>query len=296
MPLSFRAAWAGLAVALLPQLATAGPIAWSMRGEAEPFGPGNEFSLGTYTRPIGSGESFEVVHAYGQLPEVLTATGTGPQTYIQLGAQSKQAYRFDTTPADPSPGNRALFRVWVTDVASGETGHLSFFVTAYLLTGLPFTDSSEMVFGGEGGGTLLLGGNRYDVALKASDGDEGTYVSADLVVAPATATPEPGTMALAGLGLAAVGLLRARRRTTSSRIVSSILVPFPVRRASPSVSFRLSLACQLMVGNAGNPNSILASGTPVALSPCERRPPQVHARRRHVPNTTRRPLHARQAH
>jgi hypothetical protein len=210
---ALRVVAAATSLLALPQLAAAGPIAWSMRGEVEPFGPGNELSLGTYTRPIGNGESSEVIHAYGQLPEVLTAAGAGSQTYIKLGAQSKQAYRFDTTQADPSPGNQALFRVWVTDAASGETGHLSFLVTGYLLTGLPQTDYSEMVYGGEGGGTLLLGGNRYDLEMKASDGDEGTYVSADLTVAPATATPEPGTLALAGLGVTAVGLLRARRRT-----------------------------------------------------------------------------------
>ena len=134
--------------------------------------------------------------------------------------------------------------MWVTDAASGETGHLSFDLTAWLLTALPQSTSSELVFGGDGGGTLDLGGNRYDLRLSGSDGDSGQYVGADLTVGPAAATPEPGTLALAGLGLGAVGLLRARRRCVRrprARIVTSpnpLPVWVPIRNA-PSAGISL---------------------------------------------------------
>lgn len=189
----------------LPQLATAGPIEWSMRGDYHYTTPHTEFYLGAFSRPVGNGESSEIVHAYGQLPEGLLPVGAGSLNYISLGVQSKQAYRFDTAaPTDPAPANTVLFDVWVTDVASGETGHMSFTLAAYLLTGLPLTDSSELVFGGEGGGTLLLGENRYKIKLKTGDSDSSTWVYADLEVS-ATGTPEPGTLALAAMGLGVTG-------------------------------------------------------------------------------------------
>lgn len=208
-----RAALATAALLALPQLAGAGPIAWEMRGDIDHSRLGTEFYLGTVTRPVGDGEATETFHAYGQMPEGLLPVGAGSQNYINLGVQSKRGYRLGAAaPTDPALGNTVPFNVWVTDAASGETGHLSFTLYGFLLTGGPYGGNSEFVFGGVGGGALLLGGNRYDVQLKTGDSESNTWVYANLTVAPATATPEPGTFALAALGLGAAGVVRRVRK------------------------------------------------------------------------------------
>src|SRR5215207_7202185 len=99
---TLRAALATLALFALPQFAAAGPIEWSMRGDIDHTRLGSELYLGAFLRPVGNGESSEVVHAYGQMPEGLLPVGAGSQNYINLGVQSKQGYRFDTAaPTDP---------------------------------------------------------------------------------------------------------------------------------------------------------------------------------------------------
>lgn len=184
-----------------------------MRGDYLYTGPGQEFYLGQFSRPTNNGASTEIVHAYGQMPEGLLPVGADSMNYINLGVQSKQGYRFDSAPpSDPAQSNKVQFTVWVTDVASGETGHLSFDLAAFLLTGLPDSDHSELAFGGETSGTLFLGANRYDLEIKTGDSDSNTWVYANLEVAPTAATPEPGTFALVALGLGAVGLRIRKKR------------------------------------------------------------------------------------
>jgi hypothetical protein len=212
MRCNLRAALATVALLALPQLTAAGPIEWSMRGDYDNSHFGTEFYLGAYLRQVGNGETDEVVHAYGQLPEGLLPVGAGSQNYINLGVQSKQAYRLDTAPpTNPALDNKVRFDVWVTDHASGETGYLSFMLSAFLLTGNSIDGYNELVFGGEGGGTLFLGENRYDVQLKTGDSESNTWVYADLTVAPISA-PEPGTFALGALGLCALGAARRVRK------------------------------------------------------------------------------------
>lgn len=215
-----RAAVAALACGALVGLggtASAGPIPepiqWSMRSDPDYSRFGNEFYFGASERPRAEpGGGYELVHLYGAMPEGLLPVGAGSQDNILLAAHSKNAYRYDSAPpSNPAATNTVPYTVWVTDAASGETGFLQFDLTAFYLTGLPTTDYGEVVFGGSGGGTLVLGGNRYTLDVNTGDGDEGTYITANLSVAPAAATPEPGTLALAALGLGAVFARRLRR-------------------------------------------------------------------------------------
>jgi hypothetical protein len=209
---TLRAALATVALLALPQFAAAGPIEWSMRGDIDPARVGTEFYLGAFDRLLPN-NSTDVVHIYGQMPEGVSQVGAGSMNRISLGIQSKNGYRFDATPPlDSSLTGPVTFNVWVTDTASGETGHLSFEVMGDLLTGLPQNDSSELIFTGESSGSLVLGGNKYDLTLGTGDSDSTARVYADLTVAPVAATPEPGTFALGALGLCALGAVRRVRK------------------------------------------------------------------------------------
>ena len=217
----------GAAVALLAcaalfgstGVASAGPIEWSMRSDPDYTRFGTNFYFGTADRPLPEpGGGTEVVHIYGTMPEGLLPVGAGSQSNILLATHSKQSYWYDyAPPSNPAATNQVPYIVWVTDHASGESGFLKFDLSAYYLTGLPTTDYGEVVFGGSGGGSLVLGGNRYDLEFNTSDGDEGTYITANLTVAPVAATPEPGSLALAGFGLVAV-LAPRLRRVTQERV------------------------------------------------------------------------------
>lgn len=213
MPRSCSAPVVGAVLALLlaPQFAAAGPIEWSFRADPDPSMYWGIVSIGTYqaTGPEGERTTY---YAYANTPEGLMGVGHDSMTDVRVGVLSKQAYNLYTSPPPgANTANPFTWNVWLTDAQSGETGVASFQITASLLTGMPDLSNSEVALSGSGGGAFRLGNNDYSVRFSTGESETGLWVLADVSAAPTATTPEPGTLALAGVGLAAVGL-RLRRR------------------------------------------------------------------------------------
>lgn len=202
MLLFSRVAWAALAVVLLPQLAFSGPIQWSYSTEV------------TYDQDYGS--KFAVTLAPGGTAE----TVPGERSYVWL---------FNSTGNPrPVPGEyeaRYAFTiaVTVTDLASQEAATVNFQGAYSSMWFYPPEEANNpnawrweyeaSSFGDFWNGQeVTLGGNRY--TLRGQGGGNGLFPFGELAVeiAPAVGTPEPGTFALAGLGLTAIGVTRVRRR------------------------------------------------------------------------------------
>ncbi|MBY0456665.1 MAG: PEP-CTERM sorting domain-containing protein, partial [Gemmataceae bacterium] len=103
----------------------------------------------------------------------------------------------------------------ITDAASGEFGQVSVFGR-----GVYFGDDQllaprvRLELDGDCRRELILGGNRYSIAhsIEQWEGDLFSSLYADVTVSPVSATPEPGTLGLASLGLAGVWVGRRVRR------------------------------------------------------------------------------------
>lgn len=186
------AALAAFALLALPPLAAAGPIRWGYRAVSP---DGTVLSERTGITDLAWGDYF--------LPDPLTHGVSVP---------------------DPYPDNsihtvikRSEATVTITDETSGASG------TAWLYTDYRWQyeirpdGSLDPLYEGQTGGPwpqktkLVLGGNTFMV------GGPGGDFLVEVTPNPVAATPEPGTLALAGLGLATGGLVRVRRRRSLAR-------------------------------------------------------------------------------
>jgi hypothetical protein len=195
-----RAAWAApvLALLALPQFAAAGPISWGYHTEAR------------YSQDYGS------KFALALAPDGTVACPPGKAASVSLFTSTGEAR--------PEPGSfEALYSfdvaVTITDQASGEAGTLNF--SGWYSSHWTYHpedannadnwrwDYEVSSFGDfwDGRG-LELGDNLYTV--RAYGGGSGQFPSGEMTVEVAPlAAPEPGTLALAALGL---GVLFVRRR------------------------------------------------------------------------------------
>ena len=201
MRCALRLATPFLALLVLPQLASAGPITWEYKTRL------------IYDQDYGS--KFTVALMPGE------RTSTAPGDYYQITLLGS------TGVARPDPGSYEVrygftVEVAVTDVASGEQNTLAF--DGWYVSHWTYLDSErdnpevwrwDYEYSGFGdphnGRTLELGGNLYTV--RASGGGTGVMPFGELTVSiDPIATPEPGTLALAGLGLCGLGVVRRLRR------------------------------------------------------------------------------------
>lgn len=199
-----RSATAALALALSPVTALAEPIGW-----------GYQTSV-TYAQDYGS--RFAVLLNAGGP----TTTPVGDTSWVPL-------FTSTGNPRPPAGEYLAQYEftlgVKLTDQASGQSADLSF-AGGYAShwTYQPGDDPDLWRWDYEASDfgdfwdrrTLTLGRNEYTV--RAYGGGSGTFPFGELEVSVTpSAAPEPGTFALAGVGLTGLGAWRVRRRTAGPR-------------------------------------------------------------------------------
>lgn len=211
---SNRGAWlaAVLALAALPAVAHAGPISWDYTGTLQ------STSTGLYA-VRGEIITNATIHVY--YTSTLAGAGGSARgsSAVAVGTVTPDSGRTPDWFESRGLGTEFELNLTIRDAASGRSGSLRFIGSAtetdqfadeeYLqptsrtafawLTTTPEQD-------------LVLGENGYHVSVTGVTGAEGTAVlEAAVSVSPAAAAPEPGTLALTGLGLGAVGLRRRRK-------------------------------------------------------------------------------------
>lgn len=184
---SQSAPWLGaVALLLAPQLAAAGPLSWGFRAEAPD---------GTVLRDVTG--LTDLAYSDLFLPDPLV---NGVFTGGDI--RPAEGHYFETWQSEA--------RVTLTDERSGASGAFQLWrgwVREYEVNP---GGTDDLVYEGETGGPwpeavrLTLGGSVYEVR-----GPGGEMI---VTVTPAVATPEPGTLALAGVGLLPLFARVARRR------------------------------------------------------------------------------------
>jgi len=177
----------------LPLVATAGPIQWGYRAEA---------ADGTVLRNV-----------------------TGITELFLSDSFLMDPKGFGTKLPDPNPGGPLKTDLWryqatviVTDELSGDTGSLPVYVDYTEQFEIKPDGSLNPVFAGESGGPffpdaarLELGGNVYRMTTPGGEMQMRVEAGSGPVQ-----TPEPGTLALAGFGIGAALMRRARRSATGA--------------------------------------------------------------------------------
>lgn len=181
--------------------ATAGPIEWDYVVRIEP--DGRSLRIGTVPGPGGEWEV--AAPLFNDFPE---GPGRGAQR-VRVGALIGQAAV--SGPADVTRPTEFDATLILTDRRSGESGQVSVLGRGRYLGDDQLADPKVMLeLLSERSHALALGANRYEIEFSTSqfEGDGASYLWADVTGSP-VATPEPGALALAGMGLGAV-LLRRR--------------------------------------------------------------------------------------
>ncbi len=169
---------------LLPAAATAGPLSWGVRAEAPD---------GTVLRDVTGLTDLAYSALFLADPRthgVYTGGDIRPAAGHYVETWETEARVTITDEASGASGGFRLWRGWVKEFEVNPDG------------------GAELVYEGESGGPwpdavrLTLGGTVY--AARGPGGELRVDVT------PGVATPEPGTLALAGVGLVALRLRRRR--------------------------------------------------------------------------------------
>jgi hypothetical protein len=196
---SCRGAAALLTLILLPQLASAGPIEWDFRITSRTDPPGDRVYLGEYQLRFGPSDP-QSVYVFTGRPAGGSGSTSGSVTNMVVAGTGKQDWEFTTRPGGGP--TEFEFRFDITDRASGESGSAVYTVRPSFSNGFPDTYYGEVSIWIDEQATFDLGGNRYDLVLRTIEDASSHFIMADVTVTPSATTPEPGTLALAGVGLA----------------------------------------------------------------------------------------------
>lgn len=218
------------AAALLaaPQFSTAGPIGWGYTARVETDRGESFVHFGVethhwYIPPMFPGESGQEGQTDYQIIANIAANSSGQHSGSVVGSpwmggihltsvspSQLEAHSIDNDWASQLPTS-FWFRLRITDDASGEFRDLSytmgggasgFFTSGTGVVYLSVEDRTD---------TFALGGNQYTVRPRIRRSESADHIEMDVAVDPLT-TPEPGTFALAGLGLFGAGVVRRLRR------------------------------------------------------------------------------------
>ena len=202
--------WAGVATAVGPGAATAGPINWEYRADftvarlydgGEYILTGSQIDQELFSRLVASDPGTRWGWATVPIGRLLPEGGTGPNM--------------------PLPPNTYSLSVTLRDVASGQEGSLLFTGSGWETIVTDWPDYHRLlsrrvtaqIRSPTGTQDLVLGGNDYHVTLLAEAASDGSgSIDALVTVGTVNQTPEPATIVLAGAGLVGFGLGRLKRR------------------------------------------------------------------------------------
>jgi len=204
---------------LVPSAATAGPVQWEVSTHIARIGDAFGPMAGTLTDEyIGGGVTLHE-SSFSRLVAANPAECWGWRS-VRVGSLIPEGPRYDPLNwADQTFGISLV----LTDLASGQAGTLTFTGTGgetlvqdierpyFLLSRDAYANLT-----GETTQSLTLGGTDYHVSMRVESRDGQAHFIAEVQTGDVTATPEPTTLALAGLGLGVAGLARRRsglRRT-----------------------------------------------------------------------------------
>lgn len=201
----------------VPASATAGPIEWEVSAHLARVGDATGPMSFLLTDEFIIGDSTIHEQTFARLSSNGPHTGWGWQSF-RVGRLTPDGPRYD-----PSHGATRTFAVGValTDAASGQTGTVTFagqggeditFNPDWYSTIQTRDAFAELT--GETEQSLTLGGTEYTVGLRAVSRDGVVDFYADVRAGAVAAAPEPGTLALAGIGLFPLFARVARRRMT----------------------------------------------------------------------------------
>lgn len=208
--------WAVAVVLLAPAAASAGPIAWEVSARLARVGPATgPYAFMLTDDLIGGGNTIHE-QTFARLASDGPHAGWGWQTF-RVGSLFPDGPRFD--PLHGAPGTFVL-ALTLTDRAGRQTGVATFTGVGWENLGQDYDHIGSLLsrragaeMTGDTEQTLTVGGTSYQVGVRAENRDGVVGFFADVRAGDVAVTPEPGTLALAGLGL---GLLAARRRAVSS--------------------------------------------------------------------------------
>jgi hypothetical protein len=210
-------------------VASAGPIEWDYSAHVRTRTGTGVLNLGTFNLgvdPSGNGSAEPVFSDYTYLADFPERTLTGDFRSLTGGTNDFRLFTVPEFPAYPraeiaptGPTDSSfLVSLTLTDRASGQSGTVELEGSASVIAG-PELNSPKLFSLTLGPATteLVLGGNGYRVRGIGGLPDEleepaSAYIGVDVTAAAAVQTPEPATLALAAVGLAAVGVRRGRKR------------------------------------------------------------------------------------
>jgi hypothetical protein len=204
-----------IALLLTPQFAQAQPIAEFSSSVLVQDGQ-TGFYQGTFLKYNEFINVTETYQAFTGVPMGFSGEFTPGTTEVRFAGQSKESYEYTQTGAFPpppdGPNNTTGFvlRVNIKDLYTGDTGYLDFDAHSGFITALPADLRGEALLEASGTKQIDLGFYRYTVTLTSGDTDSNAWIYG--TVSTNALTPEPGTMALAGMGLVSAFGLRRRLR------------------------------------------------------------------------------------